>query len=89
MLCHLQYGLLRADLSGAIVSDETFQTGRHFVGLGYDFVTLKKNQRHIGFRLGEESDAVGVRTIDGKRITIEADLYYVLQEDKIYNIYEE
>lgn len=86
-----EYGLLRAELSGAIVDKQVYHTGRHFVGLGFIFVKLKKNMRTVTFVEGEESGKtpISVRTIDGKVIVIEASFQYILMEDRIYDIYTE
>lgn len=85
-----EYGLLRAELSGAIVDNAVYDTGRHFVGLGFVFVTLKKNMRTVSFAAsGGTSQAISIRTIDGKIIEIEATFQYVLDESRIYDIYAE
>jgi hypothetical protein len=61
----------------------------HFLGIGHSFLTFPKNVQTLEFSKEKNSNRgpIESRTSDGLEVVLEISFQYVLQPDKIYDLY--
>ena len=71
------------------ISPEVKENGLYFIGIGHSFIKFPKTVQTIEF--SEEKTAnrgpIESRTSDGLEVTLEISFQYILQPDKLYDLY--
>ena len=71
------------------ISPEVKENGLYFIGIGHSFIKFPKTVQIIEF--SEEKTAnrgpIESRTSDGLEVTLEISFQYILQPDKLYDLY--
>lgn len=81
-ICRLKFNNLNKQ------ADPTpYDTGRHGVGLGNSFLEFPKTAQKISFS-AEDVGSISVRTIDGFSMTIDVTIWYKLQKEALYDLYQ-
>lgn len=84
-----EYGLDYSWISQS-VSNTSYNSGWHFLGVGHHFVRFPKVVQTIEFsKTDKEADwpSLTSRTNDGLEVTLEVSFQYMLQAEKIYDLY--
>ena len=93
-----QYGIVVNEISRAVVSEQVYDSGRHFVGLGNVFETFNKtvtqeewlgsgNSNEPGGEAGKTTGPITIRTKDGQRLDLDISFQYQIEKEKVLQLY--